>query len=54
MDNNSLKQLLEKHTERATSVSEEELLKTYFEQQDNVYPDFNCAQGIFTHFIAEK
>ncbi len=54
MDYNRLRELSEKYTEGATSITEEQLLKTYFDQHDNVHPDFKYAQGIFTHFIAEK
>ncbi len=54
MEHNKIQQLLEKYLDGATTVSEESLLRRYFEQQDTVHADFRYAQAMFAHFTSEQ
>ena len=50
MDYNKIKTLLDKYFEGKTSLSEENLLSEYFNQSDDIHPDFEYAKDMFQYF----
>jgi hypothetical protein len=53
MDYNKITTLLDKYFEGNTSLAEEEILKEYFSQNQNIAPDHLYAKSMFAHFEKE-